>query len=49
MCPPVGGHIAPAAPRAINKRWCRTHNRHVNRIETDAQQARCSSGALGQF
>ncbi len=47
MCPPVGGHIAPDAPRAINKQWCRMHNRHINRIETDAQQARSSSGALG--
>jgi len=48
MCPPVGGHIAPDAPRAINKQWCRMHNRHINRIETDAQQARSSSGALGK-
>jgi uncharacterized membrane protein len=46
MCPPAGGHIAPDAPRAINKQWCRMHNRHINRIETDAQQARSSSGAL---
>jgi len=25
------------------------HNRHINRIETDAQQARSSSGAFGQL
>jgi len=29
-------HPTPYAPRAINKQWCRMHNRHINRIESDA-------------